>query len=326
MFMKSILTVLATALALAFAAAPRSAHAAVDAFIYFEGVNGPVTVQGETKDNAYAGKKAFEIKDFSFGVENPTTIGSATQGAGAGKIKFNEFTITKHADASSPVLHGICTAGRHIPQAEIIVRKAGGGDRKDVTVTIYRMTDVACVRFDEGPTEKLTFTYGKLTVEYHKQDSTPSNKQGWAPTKPPIPPAAKLQTMPGVAPPQGGSAPPITVRGLRQAGGACVAQGTAPPSPGHPGWGYQLTSPPPTGNSVPILIRLTGLTANDIVHATFIPTPAERINPLQVNVGGASALMPTAIAQLTEQASGPAAAAMISPCWQAQLSLSRRLP
>ena len=41
---------------------------------------------------------AFEIKDFSFGVENPTTIGSATGGAGAGKIKFNEFTIKKTTD------------------------------------------------------------------------------------------------------------------------------------------------------------------------------------------------------------------------------------
>ena len=30
------------------------------------------------------GKPAFEIKDFSFGVENPTTIGSATGGAGQG--------------------------------------------------------------------------------------------------------------------------------------------------------------------------------------------------------------------------------------------------
>jgi hypothetical protein len=41
------------------------------------------------------GQGAFEIKDFSFGVENPTTIGSATSGAGAGKAKFNEFEITK---------------------------------------------------------------------------------------------------------------------------------------------------------------------------------------------------------------------------------------
>jgi hypothetical protein len=41
------------------------------------------------------GKHAFEIKDFSFGVENPTTIGSATGGAGTGKISFNEFNIKK---------------------------------------------------------------------------------------------------------------------------------------------------------------------------------------------------------------------------------------
>ncbi len=35
----------------------------------------------------------FEINDFSFGVENPTTIGSAAGGAGAGKVKFSEFTF-----------------------------------------------------------------------------------------------------------------------------------------------------------------------------------------------------------------------------------------
>ena len=46
--------------------------------------------------------KAFEIKDFSFGVENPTTIGSATGGAGAGKIKLNELTIKKTTDTASP--------------------------------------------------------------------------------------------------------------------------------------------------------------------------------------------------------------------------------
>jgi type VI secretion system secreted protein Hcp len=49
-----------------------------------------------------SGPRAFEIKDFSFGIENPTTIGSATGGAGAGKIKFNEFSITKTTDTASP--------------------------------------------------------------------------------------------------------------------------------------------------------------------------------------------------------------------------------
>jgi hypothetical protein len=41
----------------------------------------------EQAEEAQGGTGAFEIKDFSFGVENPTTIGSATGGAGAGKIK-----------------------------------------------------------------------------------------------------------------------------------------------------------------------------------------------------------------------------------------------
>ena len=41
----------------------------------------------EELDHVVGGTGAFEIKDFSLGVENPTTIGSATGGAGAGKIK-----------------------------------------------------------------------------------------------------------------------------------------------------------------------------------------------------------------------------------------------
>ena len=78
---------------------------AVDAFIYFvKALDGMAEPAGETKDQKYSKTTppSFEIKDFSFGVENPTTIGSATGGAGAGKIKFNEFTIKKTTDSASP--------------------------------------------------------------------------------------------------------------------------------------------------------------------------------------------------------------------------------
>ena len=53
------------------------------------------------------------ILDFSFGIENPTTIGSATGGAGAGKIKFNEFTIKKTTDSASPAFFGNAESGSH---------------------------------------------------------------------------------------------------------------------------------------------------------------------------------------------------------------------
>jgi hypothetical protein len=47
-----------------------------------------------------------ELGKISGGVENPTTIGSATGGAGAGKIKFREFTIKKTTDSASPIFIG----------------------------------------------------------------------------------------------------------------------------------------------------------------------------------------------------------------------------
>ena len=49
---------------------------------------------------SYTHQKPDQKPDFDsgFGVENPTTIGSATGGAGAGKVNFNEITINPGGD------------------------------------------------------------------------------------------------------------------------------------------------------------------------------------------------------------------------------------
>src|SRR5437879_6111259 len=95
---------------------------AVDAFIWFENsAAGHFEIPGDGRDPNNS--KAFEIKDFSFGVENPTTIGSATGGAGAGKIKFSEFTIKKTVDKASPAFFKVCATGDHFPKATLYVRK-----------------------------------------------------------------------------------------------------------------------------------------------------------------------------------------------------------
>ena len=41
------------------------------------------------------GSPTIEIKDFSFGVENPTHIGSGTGGTSPGKVSFNGLNIKK---------------------------------------------------------------------------------------------------------------------------------------------------------------------------------------------------------------------------------------
>jgi len=109
---------------------------------------------------------SFEIKDFSFGVENPTTIGSATGGAGSGKIKFNEFTIKKTTDAASPLLFKNCAAGAHYPKVTIVVRKAGS----DVTTTITLGTVfVSAVKYvpslnPPDALEEITVLAGKVQI------------------------------------------------------------------------------------------------------------------------------------------------------------------
>src|SRR5437588_9037878 len=99
-----------------------------NAFIWFDNsAGGKVVIPGDGQDTStYAhAKDAFEIKDFSFGVENPTTIGSATGGAGAGKVKFNEFTIKKTTDKATPLFFRVSATGDHFPTATLYIRKAG---------------------------------------------------------------------------------------------------------------------------------------------------------------------------------------------------------
>jgi type VI secretion system secreted protein Hcp len=152
---------------------------AVDAFIWFEkaGVGNPP--EGETLDDTYKKNKAFEIKDFSFGVENPTTIGSATGGAGAGKIKFNEFTIKKTTDQASPLFFKNCCAGVHYGSVTIAMRKAGGDPNLTGKEFLrFKFDTVFTTKIDwsgpgdEGPEESITFVYGKLGVKYTPQQAS----------------------------------------------------------------------------------------------------------------------------------------------------------
>jgi hypothetical protein len=71
---------------------------AVDAFIWFNPMGSMETFGKVGGGGGYYNpniSKAFDIKEWSFDVENPTTIGSATSGAGGGKAEFAEFSLTE---------------------------------------------------------------------------------------------------------------------------------------------------------------------------------------------------------------------------------------
>ncbi len=107
---------------------------------------------------------AFEIKDFTFSVENPTTIGSATSGAGGGKTKFNEFTITKDVSADSPNLLATLTKGLHYDHALLIQNNAAGHPEVAWTMKlVFISSDEIDGQDGSLPTEKLHFKFGAIT-------------------------------------------------------------------------------------------------------------------------------------------------------------------
>lgn len=134
----------------------------------------------------------FEIDDFNFDIEQVLSIGSQSSGAGAGKVTFNPFTITRKTDRVSPLLYMMCCAGQHFSQVSLCLRRAGGG----VTATSGSVTSgTTFLRFDfalvavktiswsgsdgdEAPKEEVALEYGALKVTYQQQDVTGGAKGG----------------------------------------------------------------------------------------------------------------------------------------------------
>jgi hypothetical protein len=64
----------------------------------------PESVRGADHDVEGYAAGGFEIDDYSFDIEQVLNIGSSSTGAGAGKVTFNPFSITRKTDSSSPKL------------------------------------------------------------------------------------------------------------------------------------------------------------------------------------------------------------------------------
>jgi type VI secretion system secreted protein Hcp len=176
------LDLLAWTAAAAMAAIPATALAAVDTFIWFEGG------QGTSTDARHKGW--FEVRDFSFAVEGSAAVGSATGGAGSGKVKAKEFTIKRVSDSASPTFfRQAVSSGRHFPVVKIEMRKAGGDPHQYAD---YVFTDVLISKInmsgpgDRGPEESITFVYGGMTVQYVNQGA--SGQTAPAPAKALAPP------------------------------------------------------------------------------------------------------------------------------------------
>ncbi len=148
--------------------------AQVDYFLMFE------NVQGESQDAAInkeagapKGAKAIDVLSFSFTVTNNASIGSATAGAGAGKVVFGTFQFSMHVNTASPALFATCCEGNHFNTASLFIRKAGGRQevylRYDFELVFITSIQTQSVDGDPIPVETVMVKYGSLKETYRAQ-------------------------------------------------------------------------------------------------------------------------------------------------------------
>jgi len=160
---------------------------AADNFLVFTGaatggllVGKATQPEGESTDDAMAKVKAIELASFSFDIEQAQTTGSGTTGAGAGKVKFGEFTIEKDVDQSTAPIFNACTAGAHFPTMLIAVRKSGGSHLLYLQY-MFSQVFVTSVGWngaggDDNPKETVKFRFGAMGIQYIQQK--PDGTQG----------------------------------------------------------------------------------------------------------------------------------------------------
>ena len=132
--------------------------------------------------------KVFEVTTFSFDVEQTINMSSQSSGAGAGKIAFNPFKVSRKIDKATPSLFQMACQGTAFKFVRLGFRKAAGVNSSGLfflrfDFKLVALKTISWSHDDESPTEDLEFEYGGLQIVYGVQAAggsiTPQNPVGW---------------------------------------------------------------------------------------------------------------------------------------------------
>ncbi|WP_428649248.1 Hcp family type VI secretion system effector [Roseibium sp.] len=148
---------------------------AVDFYLELDGI------KGESQDKTH--KDKIDVLSWSWGASQSGTTHMGS-GSGSGKVHFQDLSITKYVDKSTPVLLQHISTGKHIAKGTLFVRKAAGDspleyiklDMKDIIVTNVSTGGSGA---DDRITESVTLNFGEYKYIYTEQK--PDGSKGAAP-------------------------------------------------------------------------------------------------------------------------------------------------
>lgn len=138
---------------------------AVDMFLDIKG-----EIKGESQDSKHKG--TIDVLAWSWGMSNSGSFHTGG-GGGSGKANFQDISITKWVDISSPNLMLFCANGDHFDSAKLIVRKAGKTPLEYITITMKKVLITSVSTGGSGGEDKLTenvsLNFAEVKVEYKEQ-------------------------------------------------------------------------------------------------------------------------------------------------------------
>ncbi|SOY86594.1 Hcp family type VI secretion system effector [Cupriavidus taiwanensis] len=140
---------------------------AQDIFLKINGID------GESQDASH--KNEIEVLAWDWSIEQQSTM-HAGSGGGAGKATVSDLSFEHFIDRASPNLMKYCLTGKHINEAVLVVRKAGGNPLEYLKLT---MTDVIVTRVSPKGSvddevrmrEKVALSFSRVKQEYVVQNA-----------------------------------------------------------------------------------------------------------------------------------------------------------
>ncbi|WP_028225583.1 Hcp family type VI secretion system effector [Paraburkholderia ferrariae] len=140
---------------------------AQDIFLKISGID------GESADATH--KDEIDVLSWSWAVSQQSNMHLGS-GGGAGRATVSDLTFEHYVDRATPNLTQYCLTGKHIDQAKLVVRKAGGNPLEyikftmdDVLVTSVSPSGVS--DSESRPREMVTLSFAKMKQEYVVQNA-----------------------------------------------------------------------------------------------------------------------------------------------------------
>jgi len=127
-------------------------------------------IAGESQDKVH--KNEIDVLAWSWGCSQSGSF-HVGGGGGAGKANFQDISVTKWIDKSSPILMLYCSNGDHFASAKLTVRKAGKDPIEYLTIQMKKVLITSVSTGGSGGedmlTENITLNFAQVLVKYIEQ-------------------------------------------------------------------------------------------------------------------------------------------------------------